>query len=213
VVAVAVLAAVAIMVTRPHNAARATTTPTASGSPSAHPPGIDSVATDPRPITPAEIFPRGRVSAEGHAFTRLMTADSACSAAARGSFARALTAAGCERVVRATYIDTRKRFAITMGIAALPNLAVAQSADQHKNLGHNVWFVGLAGQAGSGGQHVNTSGGYAYDLIDGRYIIFALATYSDGHMPTGTGVEDSALNAIGRDFAMMTKKPIIQRAG
>jgi len=174
---------------------------------------IDSVRTDPQPITRAEIFPHSHLSADGSQFVRVATAvNRDCAGTARGSFARALTASRCERVVRATYVDTAKRFAITAGVAALPTKALAQRANRAKRLSHNIWFAGLDGSHSSGAQLVARSGGYAYGIVDGRYIIFGYATYSDGHMPTGQGSQDQMLESLSRVFATLAEHPINARA-
>jgi hypothetical protein len=174
---------------------------------------IDNVKTDPKPITTAEIFPDGQLSASGRQFVRVATAVSSnCARSARGSFARALTADRCERVVRATYVDTAKRFAITAGVAALPTKTLALRANRAKRLSQNIWFAGLDGSRGSGAQRVSRSGGYAYGVVDGRYIIFGYATYSNGHMPTGTGTQDQLLESLSRVFAMLAEQPINARA-
>ncbi len=174
---------------------------------------IDNVKTDPKPITRAEIFPNSMVSIDGRQFVRVAAAVSHdCALSARGSFARALTAGRCERVVRATYVDTSKRFAITAGVAALPTKTLAMRANRAKRLSRNVWFAGLDGKPGSGAQLISQSGGYAYGVVDGRYIIFAYATYSDGRTPTGKAPLDHVVESLSRSFAMLTEQPITARA-
>jgi hypothetical protein len=174
---------------------------------------IDNVKTDPKPITKSEIFPDLQVSAGGRQFVRVAIAmNHNCSKSARGSFARALTADKCERVVRATYVDSAKRFAVTAGVAALPTKTLAKRANRAKRLKHNIWFMGLDGGKGSSAQMVSRSGGYAYGIVDGRYIIFGFATYSNGHMPTGKTHQDQVLNALSRVFAQLAHQPINVRA-
>ncbi|MGE5288394.1 MAG: hypothetical protein ACM3ML_14595 [Micromonosporaceae bacterium] len=174
---------------------------------------IDNVTTDPKPITKSEIFPDVHVSASGRQFARVAIAlNRNCARTARGSFARALKADRCERVVRATYVDTAKRFAITVGVAALPTKTLAKRANRAKRLMHNIWFAGLDGGKGSGAEMVSRSGGYAYGVVEGRYIIFGYATYSDGHMPTGKGRQDQVLNSLSRVFAQLAEQPINVRA-
>jgi hypothetical protein len=174
---------------------------------------IADVRTDPAPITEAEIFPDSKIAVAGSQFTRVAIGiDRNCALGARGAFARALKSAGCNKLVRATYVDRAKRFAVTAGVAALPTTALAMQADSAKVLKRNVWFAGLDGGPGSGGQHVAQTGGYAYSFVYGRYIIFAYATYSNGQTPTGSGAQDHVVNSLSRAFALLAAKPITARA-
>ncbi len=218
--AAAAVAAAAVVVLHSHSAVKHTAqpakpTPTTSpaGPPPKPPNNIDNVETDPKPITRVEIFPDSMVSVGGRQFVRVATAvNDNCALSARGSFARALTADNCERVVRATYVDNSKRFAVTAGVAALPSKTLAERANRAKRLSRNVWFVGLDGKAGRGAQLISKSGGYAYGVIDGRYIIFAYATYSNGRMPTGKSSTDHVVESLSRSFAMLVERPITARA-
>ena len=223
-VAVLAVAAAAIIVLRSRSAsthsaqppATSPTGPTSAPSPTASlklTSKIDNVTTDPKPITMAEIFPNSQVSTEGRQFARVAAeVNRNCALSARGSFAAALTASKCERVVRATYVDSSKRFAVTAGVAALPTKALAERANRAKRLKRNIWFAGLDGKAGSGAQLISASGGYAYGVVDGRYIIFAYATYANGHTPTGKGALDTVVESLSRAFAMLAEQPITARA-
>jgi hypothetical protein len=174
---------------------------------------IDSVMTDPKPITRAEIFPASRVTADGRQFVRVAAAvNRDCALSARGAFAAALMAGNCERVVRATFVDSSKRIVVTAGVAALPTKAAAEQVNRAKRLKRNVWFTGLDGKPGSGAQMISVTGGYAYGLVDGRYIVFAYATYTNGHTPTGTGTLDHIVAAVSRSFALLAEQPITARA-
>jgi hypothetical protein len=216
VVALVVAAAGVVLMNRhsashpPPTASRPSHSPTAPARLASK---IDNVKTDPKPITKSEIFPDLQVSAGGRQFVRAaIVMNHTCSKSARGPFARALTADKCERVVRATYVDSAKRFAVTAGVAALPTKTLAKRANRAKRLKHNIWFMGLDGGKGSGAQKVSRSGGYAYGIVDGRYIIFGFATYSNGHMPTGKTHQDQVLNALSRVFAQLAQQPINVRA-
>lgn len=146
---------------------------------------LNSEETDPKALALAEAFPKKKIKVGGAVYTRVK-ADLAegCDKAAAGPFADALREQKCSRVLRATYVDSKKRYAITTGIAVLPTKDAAMQADQAKNLGRNLWFRALPGAAGSGGERVHIAGGYAAGLIWGRYIVFSYATYADGHTPT-----------------------------
>ena len=174
---------------------------------------INSVQTDPKPLTGAEVFPQSRVSEDGLRFVKAAQAvNKNCSLAARGSFAHALKAGGCEQVVRATYVDTHKRYAVTAGVAALPTSAAAQHADHKENFKNGAWFTGLNGRHGTGAQNLNSAAGYAYDLVEGRYIIYAFATDANGAPLSGSAKQDRVLNSLSRSFALMVRQPINARA-
>ncbi|GIH25548.1 hypothetical protein Aph01nite_38580 [Acrocarpospora phusangensis] len=145
---------------------------------------LDSEATDPRKLTLAEAFPDSRISVEGRTFRRVkVNITDKCEDAAAGAFAEALAQHQCRRVLRATYVDSRKQYAITTGIAVLPTKEAALEVDKTKNLGGNLWFRGLDGEPESGAERVSISGGYAAGMVWGRYIVFSYATYADGHTP------------------------------
>jgi hypothetical protein len=174
---------------------------------------INSVRTDPIPITGKEIFPHGRVTVQGIRFVKVaQTLNKNCALAARGSFARALKADGCGRVVRATYVDTRKRYAVTAGVAALPTNAAAQSADHKENFKTGAWFTGLNGRHGTGAQNLDSAPGYAYDVVEGRYIIYAFATSANGVPLRNSASQERLLNSLSQSFAQMVRKPINTRA-
>ncbi|MFG6193240.1 hypothetical protein [Nonomuraea sp. JJY05] len=171
--------------------------PSASGEPSSEAPAasapsdapdgtsiLNSEQTDPQKLSLSEAFPKKKVTAAGTTFTRVKAAvETSCDKAATGEFADALKEQKCSRVLRATYVDSKRRYAVTTGIAVLPDKDAAIIADQSKNLSRNVWFRPLPGSDGSGGERVNIAGGYAAGLVWGRYIVFSYATYADGHTP------------------------------
>jgi hypothetical protein len=175
---------------------------------------ISSVQTDPKPITGKEIFPHGKVTEDGLRFVRVaQVANKKCGLAARGSFARALKAGGCERVVRATYVDSHKRYAVTTGVAALPTSAAAQSVDHKENFKTGAWFTGLNGKHGTGAQNLSHAAGYAYDLVEGRYIVYAFSTDANGKPLSGSAAQNKLLNSLSRSFALMARQPIDARGG
>ncbi|MEV6031928.1 hypothetical protein AB0L65_12300 [Nonomuraea sp. NPDC052116] len=173
--------------TRPTASSEPSTETPAAAAPSDAPDGtsiLNSEQTDPQKLSLSEAFPKKKVSAAGTTFTRVKAAvETSCDKAATGDFADALKEQKCSRVLRATYVDSKHRYAVTTGIAVLPDKDAAIIADQSKNLSTNVWFRPLPGADGSGGERVNIAGGYAAGLVWGRYIIFSYATYADGHTP------------------------------
>ncbi len=146
---------------------------------------LNSEGTDPEKMSINEAFPEQKVDLGGRVYTRVkvdMSDD--CRQAAAGPFATALQDQKCSRVLRATYVDDKKRYAISTGIAVLPNKEAAAAADQAKDLDKNLWFRPLTGPTSSGADRIHIAGGYAAGLLWGRYIVFSYATFADGHTPT-----------------------------
>ncbi|MFG1941725.1 hypothetical protein ACGFI7_02250, partial [Nonomuraea sp. NPDC048826] len=191
-----------------------TTSPTAAPSVTtpAQPSGtsmLNSEITDPKALSLKEAFPEKKVDAAGATFTRIksnMTDD--CSDAAAGPFAEALEEQKCSRVLRATYVDRKRRYAVTTGIAVLPSKDAALRVDQTKDLSRNLWFRGLAGPDGSGGDRVNIAGGYAAGLVWGRYLVFSYATHADGRTPSG---KEKTLVKVSSEFRDETAKVLERR--
>jgi hypothetical protein len=224
VVTVALLAAITIFATH-HSAGNSARTPsptpaaaggrgaTTGATPSASSARTNSALANLAPITLAEIFPRAQVVADGIKFTRVIAVlNDECSLAARAAFAGALASAGCQRVVRATFVDSARRYAVTVGVAALPSDAAADRVNGAKEFGPDVWFVGLDGHVGSGAATVSKTVGVGYDVVYGRFIIYALATYGDGRNPTGQAAEVQQLKTLSQSFTAMARQPIVALA-
>ncbi|MEU7741452.1 hypothetical protein [Nonomuraea sp. NPDC049158] len=170
---------------------------------------LNSEQTDPRKMSLSEAFPKKKIEAEGAVFAKVKTdMTGSCEKAASGPFADALREQKCSRIVRATYVDTKRRYAVTTGIAVLPTKEAAMSADKAKNLGRNVWFRGLPSAAGTGGERVEIAGGYAAGLVWGRYIVFSYATYADGHTP---GTKEKTLGKVSGAFRDQTSQALERR--
>ncbi|MEU7859673.1 hypothetical protein [Nonomuraea sp. NPDC049141] len=170
---------------------------------------LNSEETDPRKMSLSEAFPQKKIEAGGAVFSKVKTdMTSSCEKAASGPFADALRDQKCSRIVRATYVDTKRRYAVTTGIAVLPTKEAAMSADKAKNLGRNVWFRGLPAAEGTGGERVEIAGGYAAGLVWGRYIVFSYATYADGHTP---GTKEKTLDKVSGAFRDQTSQVLERR--
>ncbi|GAA0927010.1 hypothetical protein [Nonomuraea longicatena] len=170
---------------------------------------LDSDSTDPRALSLAEAFTDKKIEVGGTTYTRVKTNLTAtCTKAATGPFADALKEQKCDRVLRATYVDSKRRYAVTTGIAVLPTKDAAVSADEAKNLGRNLWFRALPAASGTGGERVHIAGGYAAGLVWGRYIVFSYATYADGHTPT---TQETGLGKVSGGFRDHTAKVLERR--
>ncbi|RVX47126.1 hypothetical protein EDD27_10048 [Nonomuraea polychroma] len=181
-------------------------------APSDAPPGsvLNSEETDPQKLSLSEAFPKKKVSAAGATFTRVKAGiETTCDKAATGAFAEALKEQKCSRVLRATYVDSKRRYAITTGIAVLPTKEAATAVDQAKDLNKNVWFRPLPGAEGSGGERVHIAGGYASGLVWGRYIVFSYATHADGHTPSAN---EKTLPKVSGAFRDQTSLVLERRA-
>ncbi|MEU9835434.1 hypothetical protein AB0D67_28200 [Streptosporangium sp. NPDC048047] len=170
---------------------------------------INSEKTDPGKMTVTDAFTK-KITVGSATFVRVKTdVAKQCQEAAAGKFASALSNRDCRQVLRATYVDKKRKYAVTTGIAVLPDRASAIAADQEKNLGTNLWFRGLSGAAGSGAERVSIAGGYASGMVWGRYIVFSYATFSDGHTPTA---KEKVLGRVSGAFRDATAKAVEKRA-
>ncbi|MFG2077219.1 hypothetical protein [Nonomuraea maritima] len=185
----------------------------AEAAPSADAPStsaLDSEQSDPQKMALSEAFPKKKVTASGATFTRVKaTLETSCDKAATGAFATALKEHGCSRVLRATYVDGKRRYAVTTGIAVFPDKDSASAADQAKDLSRNVWFRPLPGAEGSGSEKVHIAGGYAAGLAWGRYIVFSYATHADGRTP---GSDEKTLPEVSGAFRDETSLVLERRA-
>jgi hypothetical protein len=121
--------------------------------------------------------------------------------------AKALQQNGCSSVVRATYVDSTKKYAVTTGIAVLPTRAAALAASQAGDPSRYEWFRGLRGKQAT---KIDQAGGYAASTVRGRYIVYAYAQYADGTKPQAN---DATLKALSHQFVGYALRPIIKRAG
>ncbi|MGW4421664.1 hypothetical protein [Streptosporangium sp. NPDC004631] len=169
---------------------------------------LNSEKTDPGRLTVADAFAK-RVTLAGTVFVRVKAETTQrCQETAVGQFADTLRSQDCRQVLRATYVDGRKKYAVTTGIAVLPTRESAVEVDQAKNLNSNLWFRGLPGASNSGAERVHMAGGYAAGLLWGRYIVFSYATFSDGHTPTA---KEKALGRVSGAFRDETAKVVEHR--
>jgi hypothetical protein len=162
---------------------------------------------DPRPLTIGEVFPSSHIKLAGTTFVIAKTAiNDHCSLTANGPFAAELTSQHCRRVVRATFVSDDKKLAVTTGIAVMPTDAAAKAAMKAQDPSHYKWFRGMKA---TGAPKIDQAGGFAASTVRGRYIIYAYATYADGHKPAA---KDDTLKKVGAAFRDSTARPIERRA-
>jgi hypothetical protein len=224
----ALLAGIAVYVTR-HPGAKSGRSPSPVPAGDSHNPAASATNSAPRagrtsgtktapaitgPITTNQIFPHAQVAADGLRFSRVIAVlNKNCAVTARGAFAAALTATGCRRVARATFVDSGRQYVVTTGVAELPSVAAASPVNRARSFRRDIWFVGLDGPASAGASLISKSVGYGYETVDGRYLVYALATYSNGHDPAGQRSEITALRTLSQSFTALLRPPAAAPAG
>jgi hypothetical protein len=167
---------------------------------------IDTEKTDRRPLTEQELFPNPRIGLGGRGWQRdKQQTTTPCAWAARGEMATALGT--CRRVVRATWVDDRHELAMTLGIAVLPTKQDAIAASQAGNpTDRQSWFRGMRGRTA---ENIDEAAGAPSFEVRGRYLVYALVTYSDGRTPAPN---DPLLTKIGQAAIDTAERPIGRRA-
>jgi hypothetical protein len=168
---------------------------------------IDNEKTDRGAVTVKEIFPKGRVKLSGRTFVRDKAALTPhCEWTARGVLAAALVREGCRSVVRATFVEEGRKFAVTAGVATLPTFEGARAAAGFGDPGGREWFRGMRGRTA---EHIDEAKGRADYTVRGRYIVFVFTTYDNGRPPDQS---DSAMAEVGKAFVGYLGRPLSHRA-
>jgi hypothetical protein len=165
---------------------------TASPSPALGPYGhLASRVTDPQPLTVVELFP-----ASFHALGLTMTSvastlSGSCAAAIDGAkLQSAVSAAGCNQVARATYVDAAGGIMGTIGVLNLTTGAAAVAAAQSADA--NDFISQLPGSSGPA-QEIGQGTGIEEALAKGHYLILVWAELTSRATPTAgnsTQIED-----------------------
>lgn len=175
--------------------------------PKPQPVDIRDEKKDPKPLTISEVFPSHHVKIAGRTFVLAKTIiNDRCNWTANAPFSDELTREHCRRVVRATFVSTDKKLAVTTGIAVMPTDAAASATLKVQDPAHYKWFRGMTAP---GAPKIDHAGGYATSTLRGRYISYAYATYADGHKPSS---KDKTLKSVGTAFRDYTVRPIERRA-
>jgi hypothetical protein len=169
-------------------------------------PSVDSELTDRRPLSLGEVFPATRIMLGGRPYRQDKTSvNHRCGLAAHGAMAAALQRGRCRAVVRATFVDGR-RYAVTTGVAVMPDRAAALAASRAGDPSRYEWFRGMRGKLA---KDMDQAGGYASSTVRGRYIVYSYAQYTDGTPPRPA---DPALRNLTRRFIEYALRPIDRRA-
>ena len=163
-------------------------------------------ADDPGALTVDALFPE-TVEIEGQGtFTRVVDEDTEdCAAGTHGGYGEVLTGNDCRQLVRASYVSEDENHAVTVGVAALPTDTEAATAMDAQDLVAAEWFAGLPGEEGTPAERLDYSGGHGSSGQWGRYVLFSLASNSDGtdeaEGESEGGSDDAALlRDIGEGF-------------
>jgi hypothetical protein len=169
-----------------------------------------SRATDPKPLTVAELFPTPTILYNNSTYTVLGKHSAvSCGAVADGNVAAALTKNGCNQVVRGTVKDPTSRYIFTVGVANMPTRAAA--AQVFTLLGmpdKNGFFSRLNGTDIARGFENNRATIVA-SFTHGHYVIFGIG----GRAGTNTAsLSDTRLSAGLKDMRFYVDQVISKRA-
>lgn len=153
---------------------------------------------DPGALEPDTLFPE-TLQIEDHEgeFTRVATDDNEeCATGTHRDYGQVLTDNDCRQLVRASYLSEDENHAVTIGVAAMPTSAEAETVREAQDLVASEWFAGLAGEEGTPAERLGYAGGHGISGHWGRYVLFSLATNSDG-TPEDSEEEGSENDADG----------------
>ncbi len=162
---------------------------------------VSDEGNDPGTLSPDSLFPE-ELEIEGQGtFSRVAVDDSEdCATGTHGDYGQVLAANDCRQLVRASYLSEDQNHAVTVGIAAMPGDTEAGEAVDSQDLVGSEWFAGLPGEEGTPAERLGYSGGYGSSGQWGRYVLFSLATNSDGSDDSEEGADATELRDIGEGF-------------
>ena len=157
---------------------------------------VSSEEDDQGALTADSLFPETlEVDGQG-SFSRVAVDDTEeCATGGHGDYGAVLADNGCRQLVRASYLSEDESQAVTVGVAAMSDAESAATALNAQDLDEAQWFAGLAGEEGSPAERLGHAGGHGSGGQWGRYLLFSLATNSDG---SDDGVE--ALAPVSEGF-------------
>ncbi|WP_433142057.1 hypothetical protein ACQPZ8_45280 [Actinomadura nitritigenes] len=181
--------------------------PKASTPPKPKPTDINDEKTDPKDLSFTEAFPEATVQLGSRTFARdRWSINKDLGYAARGSMLKALQRESCRKVVRATFVNKIKTWAVTTGIAVMPNRAAALRVSRAGDPAKYEWFRGMSGQQA---KDIDRAGGYAAVTVRGRYVLYAYV-----QDPSGKQIKpgDQLAKQIAQEFLGYDARPIEARA-
>ncbi|RJL23549.1 hypothetical protein [Bailinhaonella thermotolerans] len=157
-----------------------------SGGPRPEPSGAighaASRATDPIPLTPKELFPRSKVG--GFTLVAHRT-DKKCKSAVDGDkISKAVAAAGCTQIVRASFQDAKGKILGTIGVVNLKDSQAAEKvAAAARDKKRRDYVKPLPGKSGAA-KYLGTGEALAGAQTHGHYAVLLWFQFKDGHKPT-----------------------------
>jgi hypothetical protein len=165
----------------------------------APPPPVDPLkylkdaSKDKAPLTPATLFPGKQFVWEGRTYVKTKSdVTTSCATHARQQVAAALTANGCQKLIRATY--TNGGLAVTIGVAAFKDEAHA------KKVQHVSQYLAPL----NGGGVADFCHGVRCQMTSnavGRYAYFAIAGYKNGKTLAANDTVGKRAASDASDFA------------
>ncbi len=171
---------------------------------------ISARASDPAPLTVAEVFPGKAISFNGATYTVHGTeAATDCKKASDATLGPALATAGCNQIVRATVSDPSNQYLVTIGIANLPTrLAADDVYERVEDPAKNGYFARLSG-TGPAKDFAANRDTVVGSLARGHYVIFAIAGRPG---TTGASLADEQLKTALRDLRQYANEVVSKRS-
>ncbi len=171
--------------------------PSPSLSPSPTPPAgqwrfITTRADDPSPLTLTELFPASFSAGASYARTVRRHGTDCSSAVVGARLQSAVSRAGCNQVLRASYLSASKKQMGTIGVLNLKTFSGAERAG--KAAGPAQFIAPLDGARGPT-RDLTKAAGLEEAEVKGHYLILVLADFTSRHAPK-TRAQRSALEAF-----------------
>ncbi|MEU6664591.1 hypothetical protein [Streptomyces sp. NPDC046727] len=187
-------------------------TGTPSFAPTSAPPPLDpkdfisSAKKDTAPLSADTLFPGKQLTMNGAVYKKGATADTSnCASVTGGTLPSLLTANGCTRLIRVSYIDGKGDIAATVGVAVFDSAAraskVKAQAVGKKNLVQALPGKGIKAFCDAAVCRTTTN---AY----GRYAYFTTGGFTNGKDVTDKNTD---VFTVGNDLAQFTVNQIHRR--
>ena len=165
--------------------------------------------TDPTPLTAKELFPRLKITSGGRTYLmRARRTDKVCKNAVVGEkIQKAVQAAKCTQLIRASFQDSSGKIIGTIGVANLGTsagarrVASAGAAKERKD-----YVKPLQGKSGAT-KSLGTGEALAGAWTHGHYAVLLWFQFKDGHKPSAA--ETKRLNRAATDIADKTVFPAL----
>jgi len=164
---------------------------------------ISAATDDPKPLTPAELFPPALTGGASKSSYSLVStkADTKCANAVIGqALIKALQTGKCTQVVRGSYVSSDNKIMGTIGVVNLSSTNQAHYAG--KVVGQNDFIAPLTSKTGVASKLGNGTGVVEAEF-KGHYLILTWSEYVDGTSPS-TKAQDTELEAFSNNLVSLT---------